>query len=99
MARTDSDRDAWFSPAGFNRGQILGITKLSFNPNQAERDALYKKRVNPLVTFPDLKEQFYSEIKLYFQVQVHLTELMLEDYSLSWRKQSQLQNQIPIIRI
>ena len=52
MARTDSDRDAWFSPAGFNRGQILGITKLSFNPNQAERDALYKKRVNPVVTFP-----------------------------------------------
>ena len=52
MARTDQDRDAWFSPAGFNRGQILGITKLSFNPNQAERDALYKKRVNPIVTFP-----------------------------------------------
>ena len=30
----------------------MGITKLSFNPNQAERDALYKKRVNPIVTFP-----------------------------------------------
>ena len=44
MARTDSDRDAWFSP-GFNRGQILGITKLSFNPNQAERDALYKREL------------------------------------------------------
>lgn len=52
MARTDADRDAWFSPAGFNRGQILGITKLSFNPNQAERDLLYRKRVNPIVTFP-----------------------------------------------
>lgn len=52
MARTDIARDAWFSPAGLNRGQILGITKLSFNPNQAERDALYKKRVNPIVTFP-----------------------------------------------
>ena len=52
MARSDQERDAWFSPAGFNRGQVLGITKLSFNPNQAERDALYKKRVNPIVTFP-----------------------------------------------
>ena len=52
MARTDADRDAWFSPAGFNRGQILGITKLSFNPNQAERDLLYRKKVNPIVTFP-----------------------------------------------
>ena len=52
MARSDQDRDAWFSPAGFNRGQLLGITKLSWNPNQAERDAMYKKRVNPIVTFP-----------------------------------------------
>ena len=52
MARSDQERDAWFSPAGFNRGQLLGITKLSFNPNQAERDELYKKRVNPIVTFP-----------------------------------------------
>tara|TARA_B100001057_G_scaffold32500_1_gene29482 strand:- start:491 stop:2506 length:2016 start_codon:yes stop_codon:yes gene_type:complete len=52
MARSDNDRDAWFSPAGYNRGQVMGITKLSFNPNQAERDELYKKRVNPIVTFP-----------------------------------------------
>jgi len=52
MARTDQSRDAWFSPAGMNRGQFLGITKLSYNPNQSERDALYKKRVNPVVTFP-----------------------------------------------
>ena len=52
MARSDQERDAWFSPAGYNRGQVMGITKLSFNPNQAERDALYKKRVNPIVTFP-----------------------------------------------
>ena len=52
MARTDLVRDAWYSPAGFNRGQYLGVTKLAFNPNQAERDELYKKRVNPVVTFP-----------------------------------------------
>ena len=89
MARTDRDRDAWFSP-GYNRGQFLGITKLSFNPNQAERDALYKKRVNPVVTFPG-KGLYYLETKLFLQMQVHLTELMLEDYSLSWRKQLVLQ--------
>ena len=52
MARTDNQRDAWFSPAGLQRGQVMGITKLSYNPNQADRDALYKKRVNPIVTFP-----------------------------------------------
>jgi len=52
MARTDLVRDAWYSPAGFSRGQYFGVTKLAFNPNQAERDELYKKRVNPVVTFP-----------------------------------------------
>ena len=51
-ARTDYTNDAWFSPAGFNRGQILGVTKLAFNPTQADRDILYRARVNPVVTFP-----------------------------------------------
>jgi phage tail sheath protein FI len=44
--------DAWFSPAGVNRGQLLGVTKLAFNPKKADRDTLYKGRVNPLVSFP-----------------------------------------------
>ena len=51
-ARTDYTNDAWYSPAGFNRGQLFGVTKLAFNPTQANRDALYKARVNPVVTFP-----------------------------------------------
>jgi phage tail sheath protein FI len=50
--RTDLERDPWFSPAGLNRGQIRNLVKLSFNPNQAERDSLYKKDVNPVVSFP-----------------------------------------------
>jgi len=51
-ARTDSERDPWFSPAGLNRGVIKNVVKLSWNPNKAERDALYKAGVNPVVTFP-----------------------------------------------
>lgn len=51
-ARTDNLRDPWFSPAGFNRGQIKNIVKLAFNPVQAERDLLYKNGINPVVTFP-----------------------------------------------
>ena len=51
-ARTDSVADAWFSPGGFNRGQIRGAVKLAFNPNQTQRDDLYKARVNPVVAFP-----------------------------------------------
>ena len=51
-ARTDSVADAWFSPGGFNRGQVRGAVKLAFNPNQAQRDDLYKARVNSIVSFP-----------------------------------------------
>ena len=51
-ARTDNVADAWFSPGGFNRGQIRGAVKLAFNPNQTQRDELYKARVNPVTSFP-----------------------------------------------
>ncbi len=51
-ANTDNVADSWFSPAGVNRGQLLGITKLAFNPTKADRDTLYKARVNPIVSMP-----------------------------------------------
>jgi len=51
-ARTDSIADAWFSPGGFNRGQVRGAVKLAYNPNQAQRDELYKSNVNSVVSFP-----------------------------------------------
>jgi phage tail sheath protein FI len=50
-ARTDLERDPWFSPGGLNRGQIKNIIKLSWNPTKAERDGLYAKGVNPVVSF------------------------------------------------
>ena len=50
--RTDDTRDPWFSPAGFNRGQIKNIVKLAYNPSKADRDQLYKAGINPVVTFP-----------------------------------------------
>ena len=51
-ANTDQVADAWFSPAGVNRGQLSGVTKLAYNPTKAERDELYKAGINPLVSFP-----------------------------------------------
>ena len=50
--RTDFVADPWFSPAGFNRGQIKNVVKLPFSPKKTDRDTLYKKGVNPVVTFP-----------------------------------------------
>ena len=51
-ARTDLIADSWFSPAGLNRGIIRGAVKLAFNPDKAQRDELYRARVNPVTTFP-----------------------------------------------
>ena len=51
-ANTDQVADPFFSPGGFNRGQIRGAVKLAFNPNKAQRDILYPARINPVVTFP-----------------------------------------------
>jgi phage tail sheath protein FI len=50
-ARSDVNFDPWYSPAGFNRGQIRGVVKLSFQPRQAARDVLYKNGINPVATF------------------------------------------------
>jgi len=50
-ARTDSTRDPWWSPAGFNRGQIKNLVRLRWNPKQGDRDILYKNGINPVVSF------------------------------------------------
>ena len=52
MVRTDIERDPWFSPAGFNRGQIKNVIRMAYNPNKTDRDQLYKRGINPIVTFP-----------------------------------------------
>ena len=51
-ANTDRVADAWFSPGGLNRGNVRNAIKLSYNPNKANRDFLYRARVNPVVNFP-----------------------------------------------
>ena len=51
-ANTDNVAEPWFSPGGYNRGQIRGAVKLAYNPTKAERDILYPARVNPVCTFP-----------------------------------------------
>jgi len=51
-ANTDNVAEPWFSPAGYNRGQIRGAVKVAFNPTKAQRDILYPARVNPVMTQP-----------------------------------------------
>ena len=51
-ARTDLTDDPWYSPGGYNRGQIKNVVKLAVNAGKTERDNLYKNGVNPVVNFP-----------------------------------------------
>jgi len=53
VARTEFTNEAWFSPAGFNRGQVKSVVKLAYNPSsEAHRDELYTRQINPVVSFP-----------------------------------------------
>lgn len=61
MVQTDLTRDPWFSPAGFNRGNVKNVIRLAFSPNQAQRDALYKKGINPVVTFAGQGTVLYGD--------------------------------------
>ncbi len=47
---TDNIRDPWYSPAGLNRGFVKNVVKLAWNPNKSERDTLYSKGINPVVS-------------------------------------------------
>ena len=60
-ARTDYTDDPWYSPGGLNRGQIKNVVKLSYNPNQSQRDTLYKNGINPVVSFPGQGTILYGD--------------------------------------
>lgn len=51
-ARTDQLRAPWWSPAGFNRGELNNVIQMRYNPPQFARDLMYPNGINPIVTFP-----------------------------------------------
>jgi hypothetical protein len=58
---TDTQADPWYSPAGFNRGNIKNCIKLAWNPGKTERDSIYPLGVNPVVTFPGQGTVLYGD--------------------------------------
>jgi len=64
-AQTDQTNAAWWSPAGFNRGNIKNIVKLAWNPRESERDTLYVNDVNPVVGFRDMGVVLYGDKTLF----------------------------------
>lgn len=59
--RADQVAEPWFSPAGFARGQIKNVVSLPFNPTNAQRDDLYRRGINPVVTFPGQGTVLYGD--------------------------------------
>ena len=59
--RTDNQNDPWFSPGGFNRGQIKNVIKLAWNPTKANRDDMYQVGINPVVSFPGEGTVLYGD--------------------------------------
>ena len=60
-AKTDYTNASWWSPAGLNRGLIKNVTQLSWSPNQAFRDNLYKNSINPVVQMNGVGTVFYGD--------------------------------------
>lgn len=61
FANTDDVAEAWFAPAGLNRGILQSIRKLAYNPVQGERDLLYKNGLNPIVSFAGQGKVIYGQ--------------------------------------
>lgn len=51
LARTDEVSEPWFAIAGLNRGILKNVRKLAWNPDQGNRDLLYKNGINPIASF------------------------------------------------
>ena len=51
-ASNDATAEAWFAPAGINRGGLGTVRQAERKLTQSNRDTLYVGKVNPLATFP-----------------------------------------------
>ena len=58
---TDAVTDPWFSPAGLNRGALKNVVRLAWNPKQTDRDTLYSKGINSVVSLPGQGTILYGD--------------------------------------
>jgi len=61
MARTDATDFPWFAPAGFSRGLLPFSNDIAVNPNQKQRDELYKANINPVAAFPGQGQVIFGQ--------------------------------------
>ena len=61
MTRTNIVAYPWFSPAGQQRGILNNAIKLAYNPSKAQRDQLYPKRINSIITQPGIGTLLFGD--------------------------------------
>jgi phage tail sheath protein FI len=52
-AFNDNSSEAWFAPAGLNRGGLSTVLRAERKLTNGNRDTLYTNNVNPIATFPN----------------------------------------------
>jgi len=53
-AFNDNAAEAWYAPAGTNRGRMTNVIRAERYLSQTDRDTLYQANVNPIATFPSV---------------------------------------------
>lgn len=61
MKRSSNISAPWFAPAGLIQGGIPGVIEVKNQLSKAERDILYKSRINPIATFPNQGIVIYGQ--------------------------------------
>lgn len=61
IASTDAARFPWIAPAGFNNGLVRRANDIAINPNQKQRDELYKANINPVSFFPSQGQVVFGQ--------------------------------------
>lgn len=58
FAQVDEESAPWFSPGNYS---VKNVVKLAFYPTKAQRDELYKYRINPVTSFKDSGHILYGD--------------------------------------
>jgi hypothetical protein len=80
-------RAPWTAPAGFNYGRLSGVADLAVNPNQRQRDILYRSAYNPVVNFPREGMVVYGQ-KTFINYQTAFDRLNVRNLFLHLEKES-----------
>jgi hypothetical protein len=67
FAKTSQQSYPWIAPAGFTRGVLNNVTAIAVNPNQKQRDLLYKVNINPIAYFSNDGFVIYGQKTLFKQ--------------------------------